>query len=153
MNFYISFFDISKPSLPLKKSKKCLYKLLLAAILIKLKARMLLPRESYDDEISTEEDPERELVSRLSEYMKVKRIAEFLQEGEKAGLGIFEKAGEDKLANQMVPQRNQSSPYTFSLPPKYISLRYNPCGGAVIPALDLSLLIIISGIVDGSLNI
>lgn len=69
--------------------------ILLAAILIKLKARMLLPRESYDDEISTEEDPERELVSRLSEYMKVKRIAEFLQEGEKAGLGIFEKAGED----------------------------------------------------------
>lgn len=69
--------------------------ILLAAILIKLKARMLLPRESYDDEISTEEDPEMELVSRLSEYMKVKRIAEFLQEGEKAGLGIFEKAGED----------------------------------------------------------
>lgn len=69
--------------------------ILLAAILIKLKARMLLPRESYDDEISTEEDPEIELVSRLSEYMKVKRIAEFLQECEKAGLGIFEKAGED----------------------------------------------------------
>lgn len=69
--------------------------ILLAAILIKLKARMLLPRESYDDEVSMEEDPEMELVSRLSEYMKVKRIAEFLEEGEKAGLGIFEKAGED----------------------------------------------------------
>lgn len=69
--------------------------IVLAAILIKLKARMLLPRENADGEILIEEDPRKELATRLAEYIKIKRIAEVLQEREESGLSIFEKPGED----------------------------------------------------------
>lgn len=69
--------------------------IVLAAVLIKLKARMLLPRESANGEIMMEEDPRKELATRLAEYIRTKKIAELLQEREEAGLAIFEKPGED----------------------------------------------------------
>lgn len=69
--------------------------IVLAAILIKLKAKMLLPTESEDEEISSYEDPRTEIADKLLEYMKVKRLSKILKEREENGLAIFEKPGED----------------------------------------------------------
>ena len=48
--------------------------ILMAATLIQIKARMLLPRESFDGEEI--EDPRQELVDRLLEYQQYKEVAE-----------------------------------------------------------------------------
>ncbi|MBL7033510.1 MAG: segregation/condensation protein A [Candidatus Delongbacteria bacterium] len=48
--------------------------ILMAATLIQIKARMLLPRESYDGEEI--EDPRKELVDRLLEYQQFREIAD-----------------------------------------------------------------------------
>lgn len=69
--------------------------ILLAAVLIKLKSRMLLPRVSESGEILIEEDPRIVLQTRLLEYMRTKRIAEMLQEREEYFRSIFEKPAED----------------------------------------------------------
>ena len=49
----------------------------MAALLVRIKARMLLPREESEDE-SQEEDPRRELVERLMEYVRFKEASEQL---------------------------------------------------------------------------
>lgn len=69
--------------------------IVLAAVLIKLKAKMLLPIEVEDEDIYSYEDPRTEIADKLLEYIKIKRIAKLLQEREEAGLAIFEKPGED----------------------------------------------------------
>lgn len=69
--------------------------IVLAAVLIKLKAKMLLPMEVEDEDIYSYEDPRTEIADKLLEYIKIKRIAKLLQEREEAGLAIFEKPGED----------------------------------------------------------
>ncbi|HHW13240.1 MAG TPA: segregation/condensation protein A [Firmicutes bacterium] len=58
--------------------------LLMAATLMQIKARMLLPRPLVETEEETleEEDPRLELVERLLEYKKVKEVAARLQERE-----------------------------------------------------------------------
>ncbi len=57
--------------------------LLMAATLMQIKARMLLPRPVVEnDEDLEEEDPRQELVERLLEYKKVKKFASDLQERE-----------------------------------------------------------------------
>ncbi len=53
--------------------------LLMASMLMRIKAKMLLPRQIDDDE-EDEGDPRNELVQRLLEYRKYKRIAEELKE-------------------------------------------------------------------------
>ena len=53
--------------------------IVLAAALIRLKSRMLLPRVTEVDEMIVEEDPRTELAERLTEYLQTKKIAEMLQ--------------------------------------------------------------------------
>lgn len=50
----------------------------MAAVLISIKARMLLPRQNADDEEGEEVDPRRELVERLLEYVRFKEAADDL---------------------------------------------------------------------------
>jgi segregation and condensation protein A len=57
--------------------------LLMAAMLIEIKSRMLLPRHKH--EVATEEDPRAELVRRLLEYEAMKRAALKLDEVPRAG--------------------------------------------------------------------
>lgn len=69
--------------------------IVLAAVLIRLKSHMLLPRMSDTGEIMIEEDPRAELAGRLAEYVKTKKIAEMLQQREELNLAIHEKPAED----------------------------------------------------------
>jgi segregation and condensation protein A len=52
----------------------------MAATLIHIKSRMLLPRDPELDKISPEEDPRKELVDRLLEHERFKQAAEMLQQ-------------------------------------------------------------------------
>jgi segregation and condensation protein A len=52
----------------------------MAATLIHIKSRMLLPRDPELDRISPEEDPRKELVDRLIEHERFKNAAEMLQQ-------------------------------------------------------------------------
>jgi segregation and condensation protein A len=52
----------------------------MAATLIHIKSRMLLPRDPELDKISPEEDPRQELVNRLLEHERFKNAAEMLQQ-------------------------------------------------------------------------
>ena len=70
--------------------------LVLAATLVELKSKMLLPRTKIDDEGNIEfEDPRNELVSRLLEYKRFKNAAELLEQYEEQSLLTFEKPKED----------------------------------------------------------
>ena len=69
--------------------------IVLAAVLIRLKSRMLLPRVNEIGEIVIEEDPRMELASRLAEYVRTKKIAEMLQERIEANECVHEKPAED----------------------------------------------------------
>jgi len=70
--------------------------LVLAASLIEIKAKMLLPRIKVDDEGNLEfEDPRSGLVSRLLEYKRFKNAAELLEKCEEEARLIFEKPQED----------------------------------------------------------
>src|SRR5437660_6824085 len=52
----------------------------LAATLIHIKSRMLLPKDPELDKIAPEEDPRKELVERLIEHERFKNAAEMLQQ-------------------------------------------------------------------------
>ncbi|MBM3812533.1 MAG: chromosome segregation protein ScpA [Acidimicrobiia bacterium] len=52
----------------------------MAATLIQLKSRLLLPRDPELEKISPEEDPRKELVDRLLEHERFKNAAEMLQQ-------------------------------------------------------------------------
>jgi len=70
--------------------------LVLAAALIEIKSKMLLPRMKMDEEGNMEfEDPRSELVSRLLEYKRFKNAAELLEQTEEQAMRIFEKPQED----------------------------------------------------------
>ncbi len=69
--------------------------IVLAAALIRLKSRMLLPRVHTVDEMTVEEDPRTDLAERLAEYLRVKKIAEMLRKQEEYCACIFEKPAED----------------------------------------------------------
>ena len=69
--------------------------IVLAAVLIRLKSRMLLPRFSPEGEIVAEEDPRETLRARLLEYVRTKKIADMLAEREEYNLAVHEKPAED----------------------------------------------------------
>src|SRR5690349_23852222 len=52
----------------------------MAATLIHIKSRMLLPRDPALEEMSSEDDPRQELVDRLLEHERFKNAAEMLQQ-------------------------------------------------------------------------
>lgn len=83
--------------------------MVLAAALIEIKSKMLLPRIKPNEDASSIEDPRTELVQRILEYKRFKLAAELLESQEQRNLGIFEKPKEDL------------SPYTNE-PDEYLNL-------------------------------
>lgn len=69
--------------------------MVLAAALIEIKSKMLLPRMKADGEGLLEEDPRTELVQRILEYKRFKAAAELLELQEEQNQRIFEKPKED----------------------------------------------------------
>jgi segregation and condensation protein A len=67
--------------------------LLMAATLLRIKARMLLPRSGGEDEEELE-DPRRELVLKIIEYQQFKEIAEHLRGHEGEQRRVFPRATE-----------------------------------------------------------
>lgn len=69
--------------------------MVLAAELIDIKSKMLLPKINTDGEEVLDEDPRSDLVERLLEYKRFKNISEMLEQGEKENIYIYEKPQED----------------------------------------------------------
>lgn len=69
--------------------------IVLAAQLIDIKSRMLLPRATDTEGKLVEEDPRSELVERLIEYRRFKEASQILSEQEDMTSRIFEKPQED----------------------------------------------------------
>ena len=69
--------------------------MVLAAALIEIKSKMLLPRMKPEGEGVLEEDPRTELVQRILEYKRFKAAAELLELQEEQSQRIFEKPKED----------------------------------------------------------
>lgn len=72
--------------------------IVLAAMLIRLKSHMLLPRVNDEGELIIEEDPRTDLAAKLAEYVRTKRIAEMLKEREEFYQAVHEKPAEDMSA-------------------------------------------------------
>lgn len=72
--------------------------MVLAAELIELKSRMLLPRTEKEEEAGEEEDPRADLVSRILEYKQYKKIAAFLAEQADLESHVHTKPQEDLQA-------------------------------------------------------
>lgn len=72
--------------------------MVLAAALIEIKSKMLLPRMKSDGEGLMEEDPRAELVQRILEYKRFKSAAELLELQEEQCQRIFVKPKEDLTA-------------------------------------------------------
>ena len=69
--------------------------MVLAASLIEIKSKMLLPRMKPEGEGTLEEDPRTELVQRILEYKRFKAAAELLELQEERSQRVFEKPKED----------------------------------------------------------
>ena len=69
--------------------------MVLAATLIDIKSRMLLPRTADNGGAYIDEDPRSELVERLLEYKKYKKGADILKEREEVMSLVYEKPQED----------------------------------------------------------
>lgn len=77
--------------------------LLMAAMLAEIKSRMLLPRQTEDEE---EEDPRAELIRRLQEYERYKQAAENLNELPRVERDLFATVAEfpGRKINQKPPE-------------------------------------------------
>lgn len=71
--------------------------LVMAATLLEIKSRMLLPKRDKDDgeSLEAEEDPRAELIKRLVEYKRYKNAAEELRNFEDLHLKVFYRPKED----------------------------------------------------------
>ena len=69
--------------------------MVLAAELIEIKSRMILPKPRLDEELLNVEDPRSQLAERLLAYKRCKKQSEMLAERERAQSGVFEKPQED----------------------------------------------------------
>lgn len=69
--------------------------MVLAATLIDIKSKMLLPRSMPGQQGGDYEDPRTELVQKLLEYKKYKAVSDFLTSREEWAANIFEKPRED----------------------------------------------------------
>ena len=74
--------------------------LVMAATLMQIKSRMLLPPDPAEVE-TEEEDPRDELVRRLQEYKKFKEIADALKEKELKRKDFFSRAVDEEAQNQL----------------------------------------------------
>jgi segregation and condensation protein A len=84
-----SIEDIDKSEIDLDRAGEFL---LMAATLMRIKARMLIPRDE-DAEEGEEEDPREELVRRLLEYRAFQGVAEALRTREEEWRDVFVRAG------------------------------------------------------------
>ena len=71
----------------------------MAATLIHIKSRMLLPRDPELDKLNPEEDPRQELVDRLIEHERFRSAAAMLQEKR-----VVEEADLDQPADRELPR-------------------------------------------------
>ena len=69
--------------------------MVLAANLIEIKSKMLLPSMKHTDEAEEEDDPRADLVERILEYKKYKRAAELFRQMEEQGSTVLTKPAED----------------------------------------------------------
>jgi segregation and condensation protein A len=65
--------------------------LVMAATLIEIKSKMLLPRDPFETEEEEFEDPRKELIDRLLEYEKFKAAAEMLYERTTVEQAVFQR--------------------------------------------------------------
>ena len=79
--------------------------LVLASELLEIKSKMLLPRNTKEEETPEEEDPREELVNRLLEYQAYKDITKVLQEKELLRRDIYTKSPEN--INQYMEERHE----------------------------------------------
>jgi len=84
--------------------------LVMAATLMRIKARMLLPSQRPGEE--PEEDPRRELVQRLIEYKKFKEAARKLEERESDRSRYFTRPLDNTLVDEM---KSQGDELTFEV--------------------------------------
>jgi segregation and condensation protein A len=82
--------------------------LVMAATLLAIKARMLLPKlpKVLEEESPEEEDPRDELVARLLEYKKYKLIADYLHRQEKEQRKVFFRPNEEDLFISLFADQN-----------------------------------------------
>ncbi|MFA5430831.1 MAG: segregation/condensation protein A [Candidatus Omnitrophota bacterium] len=66
--------------------------LVMAATLMEIKSKMLLPAEQEEERQEEQEDPRAELVRRLLEYEKFKKVADELKERESLRMNLFKRA-------------------------------------------------------------
>ncbi len=69
--------------------------MVLAAELIEIKSKMMLPRPDLEDNVLVQEDPRSELAARLAAYKMCKQQSEILALQEELMQGVFEKPQED----------------------------------------------------------
>lgn len=77
--------------------------MVLAAALIELKSKMLLPQFKAEGLLDTEEDPRDELVQRLLEYKRFKVASEFFEKQEERMQAVFSKPQEDLVPYTLEP--------------------------------------------------
>jgi len=66
--------------------------LLMAATLVHIKSKLLLPTITEDEQAEDEEDPRAELVRRLLEYQKYKEVSQVLESRPQLGRDLFSRA-------------------------------------------------------------
>lgn len=90
--------------------------LVMAATLLMIKSRMLLPVEDRppDQELEPEEDPRWDLIRQLVEYKKFKDAAQFLQQLEGERTGVFARGGDAAQLGE-VPGANVQDVGLFDL--------------------------------------
>jgi len=86
--------------------------LVMAATLMQIKSKMLLPIEASQELGVEQEDPRAELVKRLLEYEKFKEIAETLRQKETDQRDVFKRP---KIQELQVPEDNQETYFEASL--------------------------------------
>ncbi len=81
--------------------------LVMAATLMQIKSKMLLPASETPDE-EEQEDPRAELVKRLLEYEKFKQIAEDLRQRETSQQDVFKHPKAEPAADPQVPAKEDT---------------------------------------------
>jgi len=78
--------------------------LVMAAMLAEIKSRMLLPRPAAaEDEEDEDHDPRAELIRRLQEYERFKKVAEQIDELPRVGRDVFPAAAEAPACQPQAP--------------------------------------------------
>ena len=85
----------------------------MAALLINIKSRMLLPRDETAEELS--EDPRKELVDRLLEYQRFRAVAETFAELDVVRMGVWSRPRVPLPGTEETPEMDMSEVGLFDL--------------------------------------